>query len=261
MRVESVAGRALSSLKDWEPTRPQLALAALMLLTVLLMMIWERRQRGYATDYRRVWKRDLAAQFLYTAAIAPVALLINRYVSYTPVLPHAVFALPFVVRAALFVIIADFGYYWVHRALHTKWLWTLHRWHHSPPYMYWLMGARGSLLQQTLVNIPYIFAQALLVVSPWWTGLAILFKNGLQNNWMHLNVRWGPRWLEWLLVTPRYHHIHHSDNPAYYGANVAALFPIWDRLFGTYVDPDRIEGELRFGTNERAARWRLVLGL
>jgi sterol desaturase/sphingolipid hydroxylase (fatty acid hydroxylase superfamily) len=244
-----------------EPTRAQLALTVLMLTTVLVMMIWERRRAAYPTDYRRVWKRDVAAQVLYSIAIAPVALLINRYVSYTPVLTHSVFTLPFIVRAALFVIIGDFGYYWVHRAMHTKWLWNIHRWHHSPPYMYWLMGARGSLIQQTLVNIPYIFAQALLVVSPWWTGLAILFKNGLQNNWMHLNVSWGPRWLEWFIVTPRYHHIHHSDNPQYYGANVAALFPIWDRLFGTYVDPDRVAGRLNFGTNEKAARWRLALGL
>jgi sterol desaturase/sphingolipid hydroxylase (fatty acid hydroxylase superfamily) len=221
----------------------------------------ERRRAAYPTDYRRVWKRDVAAQVLYSIAIAPVALLINRYVSYTPVLPHSVFSMPFILRAALFVIIGDFGYYWVHRAMHTRWLWNIHRWHHSPPYMYWLMGARGSLIQQTLVNIPYIFAQALLVVSPWWTGLAILFKNGLQNNWMHLNVNWGPRWLEWFIVTPRYHHIHHSDNPEYYGANVAALFPIWDRLFGTYVDPDQVAGRLNFGTNEQAARWRLAVGL
>ena len=78
MSVRSVAAQAVRSAWDWQPTRPQLALAALMLLTVLLMMIWERRQRGYATDYRRVWKRDVAAQFLYSAAIAPAALLINR---------------------------------------------------------------------------------------------------------------------------------------------------------------------------------------
>jgi sterol desaturase/sphingolipid hydroxylase (fatty acid hydroxylase superfamily) len=114
------------------------------------------------------------------------------------------------------------------------------------------MGVRGSLPQQVLVNIPYIFAQALLAVSPWWTGLAILFKNGFQNNWMHLNVRWGPRWLEWFIATPRYHHIHHSDHPAYYGANIAALFPIWDHLFGTYVDPESVPRQLAFGTNEKA---------
>jgi sterol desaturase/sphingolipid hydroxylase (fatty acid hydroxylase superfamily) len=249
------------AVKALEPTHGQLALTAMALTTVLIMMIWERRHAAYATDYRRVWKRDVTAQVLYSIAIAPLALLINRYVSYSPVLPHSVFRVPFVVRAALFVIIGDFGYYWVHRALHTKWLWNIHRWHHSPTYMYWLMGARGSLIQQTLVNIPYIFAQALLVVSPWWTGLAILFKNGLQNNWMHLNVNWGPRWLEWFIVTPRYHHIHHSDNPEYYGANVAALFPIWDRLFGTYVDPDRVAGRLNFGTNEQTPPWRLALGL
>ncbi|HEV2700619.1 MAG TPA: sterol desaturase family protein [Steroidobacteraceae bacterium] len=244
-----------------EPTRAQRALLVLTLTSLLVMMIWERRRPAYATDYRRTWKRDLAVQVLFSSTIAPLALLVNRYVSFAPVLPQSVFTLPFVMRAALYLIIADFGHYWVHRAMHSKWLWHVHRWHHSPTYMYWLMGARGSFLQQTLVNIPYIFAQALLVVSPWWTGLAIVFKNGVQNNWMHLNVSWGPRWLEWFIVTPRYHHIHHSDNPEYYGANIAPLFPIWDRLFGTYVDPDKVAGHLNFGTNEKAPRWRLALGL
>jgi sterol desaturase/sphingolipid hydroxylase (fatty acid hydroxylase superfamily) len=243
------------------PTRPAVAAFALMWSTIVVMMIWERRHPAYPVDHRGTWRRDVTAGIVYSVAIIPVAGLISRYLSFTPVLPRQFFAIPFGVRFVMFVVAADFGYYWVHRAMHSKWLWSVHRWHHSPTYMYWLMGVRGSLLQQVLVNIPYILAQALLVVSPWWTGLAILFKNGFQNNWMHLNVRWGPRWLEWFIVTPRYHHVHHSDLPAYYGSNVAAIFPIWDRLFGTYVDPDTVPSQLSFGTNEKAAAWRLAVGV
>ncbi|MGC3981903.1 MAG: sterol desaturase family protein [Steroidobacteraceae bacterium] len=243
------------------PTRPQAALIALVLASILVMMIWERRRPAYPMDHRKTWKRDVMATIAYIAVIAPLAEFIDSYLTFRPVLPQKIFELPFALRFFMFVVIADFGFYWVHRAMHTKWLWNLHRWHHSPTYMYWLMGVRGSLLQQVLVNIPYFFAQSLLAVSPWWTVLAIYFKTAFQNNWMHLNVRWGSRFVEWFIITPRYHHIHHSDNPEYYGSNIAAIFPIWDRLFGTYIDPDTVPADMHFGTNEKTSRWRLVLGI
>ncbi len=243
------------------PTRPQAATNVLILTMILLMMIWERRRPAYPMDHRRTWKRDVLAQLVYVAAIAPLALIIGRYVLYTPMLPRHVQSIPFGVRFFLFIVVGDFGFYWVHRAMRTKWLWNLHRWHHSPTYMYWLMGARGSVLQQVLVDAPFPPGQGLLAVSPWWTSLAIYTKNASQNYWMHLNVHWGSRWLEWFIITPRYHHIHHSDNPAYYGRSIASIFPIWDRLFGTYVDPDKVPRQTSFGTNEKASVWRLALGV
>ena len=53
--------------------------------------------------------------------------------------------------------------------------------------------------------------------------------NNLQNDWMHVNIVWRSNWLEWLIVTPRYHHIHHSDKPEHYMANLGTLFTVWDR--------------------------------
>jgi len=48
------------------------------------------------------------------------------------------------------------------------------------------------------------------------------------------------RWFRWLLVTPAVHYTHHSREPRHNisdGANFAARFSLWDRLFGTYVEP------------------------
>lgn len=243
------------------PTRTGWAVLDLMLVITLIMMIWERRFPAHFVDHRRTWRPDLGAALACFFFLVPAADAISAHASFSPVLPAAVFRLPFAVRFAMFLVVGDFGYYWVHRAMHSKWLWPVHRWHHSPTHMYWLVGARGSLIQQVLVNSPYIFAQSVLAVAPWWTGLAIAFKNTLQAMWMHLNVPWGSRWLEWLIVTPRYHHIHHSDHPQLYNANVSAIFPIWDHLFGTYVDPDKLNAPLGFGTNEKKSAVRLALGV
>jgi sterol desaturase/sphingolipid hydroxylase (fatty acid hydroxylase superfamily) len=127
--------------------------------------------------------------------------------------------------------------------------------------MYWLAGVRTSLVQMTLVNLPYIAAGALIVLSPRWVFWAILLKNTFSNDFMHLNIWWGNRWLEWLIVTPRYHHVHHSDDPRHYNNNLAVLFPIWDRLFGTYVDPETVKDDLNFGIGEYVPPLRLVIGI
>ena len=160
-----------------------------------------------------------------------------------------------------YLVIADFGHYRIHRFMHHKYVWRIHKWHHSPTQMYWLAGYRATIPQDVIVNLLYLFAYSLFGLSPWWMELAIGLFNNLQNDWMHINVTWRSNWIEWLIVTPRYHHIHHSDNPSHYMTNLAALFTVWDRLFGTYVNPESVKGELSFGIGEEVPPLRLVLGV
>jgi len=92
-------------------------------------------------------------------------------------------------------------------------------------------------------------------------ALAIALLHIFQNDWMHLNVSWRLKWMEWLLVTPRYHHVHHSSNPEHYLANLGILFTVWDRLFETYVNPDEVKEPLSFGIGEKVPLVRLALGV
>ena len=212
-------------------------------------------------SYRAVFHKDLTVFLVYQFVIFPVAGQINHWVAIRPHLPEAVLALPLLVRVLGYFILADFGHYWIHRLMHTKQLWRIHKWHHAPTYMYWLAGTRTTIPQQVIVNLPYIFAWSFLDLSPWWMHLAIGAFNGFQNDWMHVNVTWRSNWLEWFVVTPRDHHIHHSDKPQHYMANLASLFTIWDRLFGTYVDPDSIKEPLTFGIGEEVPLVRLAVGV
>jgi sterol desaturase/sphingolipid hydroxylase (fatty acid hydroxylase superfamily) len=175
--------------------------------------------------------------------------------------PASIAHLPLAPRVVLYFVLADFGHYWIHRLTHTKYLWRVHKWHHSPTYMYWLGGVRTTVPDFFMVNIPYVLAYSVLWISPWWMANAMAVQSILQNDWMHMNVTWRSRWLEWIIVTPRYHHIHHSDNPEHYGKNMASLFTIWDRLFGTYLDPEKVDKNLSFGTGETNHPARLVVGV
>jgi sterol desaturase/sphingolipid hydroxylase (fatty acid hydroxylase superfamily) len=79
--------------------------------------------------------------------------------------------------------------------------------------MYWLAGCRATIQQQFLVGVPYVLVTPILYPSPWWVYTALVIFDYLNVDFMHLNVSWRARWAEWLIVMPRYHHIHHSSNP------------------------------------------------
>ena len=116
--------------------------------------------------------------------------------------------LPLLARVAIYFVLADFGHYWIHRLMHHQFFWRVHKWHHSPTYMYWLGGVRATLPQQFLVNIPYVLAYPVLNPAPWWIAVAIATISTIQNDWVHLNVSWKTKWINWIFVTPRFHHIH-----------------------------------------------------
>lgn len=47
--------------------------------------------------------------------------------------------------------------------------------------------------------------------------------------------------LEWILVTPSNHRVHHARNPKYIDKNYGVVFIIWDRLFSTFQEEDENE--------------------
>ena len=70
----------------------------------------------------------------------------------------------------------------------------------------------------------------------------------------HANLALPPRFsamLGRLIVTPEFHHIHHSRDNAETNANFGQAFSIWDTLFGTarVRSPDD-RRELEFGLDE-----------
>jgi sterol desaturase/sphingolipid hydroxylase (fatty acid hydroxylase superfamily) len=240
---------------------PYVFFPLLLLIRAIFFTTLESVRPARPVPVQNVIWRDFAALLAYVYLIFPVAGYLNHrvhgYHSYSASVAH----LPLLVRVALYFIVADFGHYWVHRLVHTRYLWRVHKWHHSPTYMYWLGGVRATVPQQFLVNIPYIVAYPFLDISPWWLGVAIIVMNAAQNDWMHLNFTWKSSWLEWILVTPRYHHIHHSDDPRHYVANLGNLLTVWDRLFGTYVDPETVQEPIAFGIGAKENPLRLVLGI
>jgi sterol desaturase/sphingolipid hydroxylase (fatty acid hydroxylase superfamily) len=233
-----------------------------VLVLAILVCSWiERRWMVHQFNQRAVFLRDLATTLFLGLAILPVADWVIDFADLHLPLPAWRHAMPLVVRVPLYFVLADFTHYWVHRAMHLPAFWRIHKWHHSPTHMSWLAGNRESLPDAVLVNSGYAFFWPLMDPLPGIIGAGLLVFNSLKNDWMHLNVGWRMPWLEWLVVTPRYHHIHHSSDPAHYNSNFGVLFSIWDRMFGTRTDPNVPANSLRFGIGEQPPLARLTLGV
>jgi sterol desaturase/sphingolipid hydroxylase (fatty acid hydroxylase superfamily) len=140
-----------------------------------------------------------------------------------------------IVGFILLFLAADFIYYVWHRANHKfRWLWATHNVHHSAERLNFLAALRQGWTE-VLGGIWLFFAPlGLLGFSPatCFTYFAVLqiWQMLAHNEWM---TKLGP--LEWILVTPSNHRIHHSLSPEHVDRNFGGLFVIWDRIFRTYV--------------------------
>ena len=163
------------------------------------------------------------AEFLRTAGIAAETLW-----------PHE---LPVWAQAALMMLVADFGRYWLHRAFHKfAPMWRLHAVHHSPHRLYWVNVGRFHPLEK---SIQYFFdALPFALVGVAGEVLAAYFVfYAINGFYQHSNclVRLGP--LNYLIAGPELHRWHHSELPEESNHNFGNNLIVWDLLFGTRFLP------------------------
>lgn len=224
----------------------------------VLVALFEVCERFWPARQIDRW-RDLRMDLLSFA----FALVVNRVCTYairnlvgdvTPAFlagpVHALQNLSSPVRIVTAIILADFVIYWIHRAQHRfDVLWRTHAWHHSIEQMYWFAGFRTSFLHSLIYNLPQVVIPVTLFhLSPAEAGIGYSLALLIQF-WEHtnLNVNVGP--LKWVIITPAYHRIHHSAT-VHRGKNLGATLCIWDRLFGTFVDPEKVPDSFPLGLGE-----------
>jgi sterol desaturase/sphingolipid hydroxylase (fatty acid hydroxylase superfamily) len=239
------------SRQDWIST---IAYVILSTIAIIVEFVIPARK----VPYRRVIPLDVVSGIYYQAVVYTVAVMVSNPLFSPYHIPPTLLrgSIPLPLRVLLFYLCADCGSYWMHRLMHTRFVWRIHKFHHSPTAIWWLAGVRATIPQQILFNLPYVIAFPLLSGGPPWLFAAIVVEGIFRNHWMHLNVTWRSNWIEWIFVTPRYHHIHHSSQPEFHDTNYGSLFAIWDRLFGTYTAPDKVTAPTEFGTGDAPQQGR-----
>jgi sterol desaturase/sphingolipid hydroxylase (fatty acid hydroxylase superfamily) len=148
----------------------------------------------------------------------------------------------------LLLLAEDFVYYWLHRWDHEiRFFWAVHVTHHSSEHLNFTVGFRSSVFQP-LYRFIYFIPLAFLGFRP----IDILLVYSATQIWgifVHTELIGKMGWLEYILVTPSHHRVHHASNSKYLDRNMGMFLIIWDQLFGTF-QPELPEEEyepLRFG--------------
>jgi sterol desaturase/sphingolipid hydroxylase (fatty acid hydroxylase superfamily) len=212
-----------------------LDLFALGVLFVPLERWLGKRQKvlreGWGVDLAHFAASHVTIGIASALVVAPAHLLFSWLLDY----PYRdwVASLNPVLQFVLVVLVVDFTCYWVHRAFHSvPWLWRFHAVHHSAREMDWLAGSRlhlGDILITRAIGFIPVFVLGFSQGPIYAYILLVSFHAVL----IHANARIRFGWLDRVITSPKFHHWHHTDNPAAIDKNFAVLVPIWDDLFGT----------------------------
>lgn len=253
----ALAALAARAIGVW--TRPErLGTLATIALVLVLWACVLRLSRG-------TWPspdRDDGTDALYTAFYvggffsflvgAPLYALVSHGVhAFTPALElHLLRGTPGWLQFFVLTAVTDFVSYWWHRWAHaSRLLWRFHRIHHSQPHLTPLTNYRfhaGDMtLRGTLQAVPVV----MLGADASWFLAAIWFETAL-NLLAHSDLDWGYGQAGYLVVSPRFHRVHHAAGAGPAHRNYGFLLAVWDFAFGTAADgtdrPEKfgVEGEI-----------------
>jgi sterol desaturase/sphingolipid hydroxylase (fatty acid hydroxylase superfamily) len=205
--------------------------------------------------FRRGWATDIVTGLmngvlLYAALLIALGAIDSAAAAAAPQLRNWIEARPMWAQAVLALIVGDLGVYASHRLAHTvPWLWRFHAVHHSAEEMDWMVGFSFHPIDLLLLRVASLGPLVALHVTP--AAIAIFIAvSGWQAWLVHANVRIRYGALRWLLVSPEFHHWHHSAEREAYDKNFASLVASWDVLFGTVHLP-RGRRPLRYGIDDR----------
>jgi sterol desaturase/sphingolipid hydroxylase (fatty acid hydroxylase superfamily) len=132
-------------------------------------------------------------------------------------------------------VVSDFCYYWYHRAGHNvAAFWAIHGVHHQSEQFNVSVAMRHPWFSDVYSAVFYV-PLPLLGVPPteFFVAISVISFYALT-----IHTRFFNRPALFVLTTPATHILHHATNPEYIGKNLGAMFNVWDRLFGTYVELD-----------------------
>lgn len=134
----------------------------------------------------------------------------------------------------LLLVLEDLCYYVFHRVSHElPFFWAAHAAHHSSEHYNFSTSFRISWTTP-FTGILFWLPLPLLGFHPVW----VFAMHSASLAWQFLlhtksTRSFGP--LDWIIVTPSHHRVHHGRDADYRDRNYGAIFIVWDRLFGTFT--------------------------
>lgn len=223
----------------------RIAYYGLMAGTFAFLLLWEDGAplAGPVASRRRHVLRNLA---LFVCVVAVADGLVGGWLldipsrlTITP--PGLLTPLPLVAQLVAAFVVMDLATYLMHRLFHAqRWLWLMHSVHHSDAEVDVSTSVRHHPVE-VAIDVAVKLGLYLLLGLPLWIEAARTLLINPLSMAQHANIAYPP-WLErplrWLLVTPAMHRVHHLAEERETNSNFGQCFSAWDRLFGTYRQPD-----------------------
>ena len=181
-------------------------------------------------------------------------------ISYTWIVDHvSIYKLePLWLAVLIAFIIQDFTGYWMHRLNHrVNIFWNRHIIHHSSEEFNLSCALRQSISEtfkfSAILMLPAAFlgipAKIFAILAPIHLFMQFWYHTRLINK---LGI------LEYVIVTPSHHRVHHAINPEYLDKNYSQILIVWDKLFNTF------QAELSsvkpvYGTLRPVSTWNPVI--
>ncbi len=201
-------------------------------------------------DYSKTRHAGLNLFFTLTTIVVNFCLAVILLKTSDWVVAHQVGVLPWLTRAGVPVplwaqafvglLLLDLVGAWLaHWTEHrVRWMWKFHLIHHTDTYVDTTTANRHHP-GESVIRFIFTTLAVLVVGAPIWLVFLYQSLSVVLSQFNHANInlpRWADRALNWLLVTPNMHHVHHHYQQPLTDTNYGNIFSVWDRLFGTYTE-------------------------
>ena len=155
-------------------------------------------------------------------------------------------------------ICIDFSSYWNHRLNHKiNIFWNQHVIHHSSEEFNLACALRQSISNFLGYGALFLIPAAIFGIQHEVIGL-LLPLHLFGQFWYHTRHIGKLGILEYIIVTPSQHRVHHAINPVYIDKNLGAIFCVWDRWFGTFQEELDDEPPV-YGVLKPVSTWNPIL--
>lgn len=174
-------------------------------------------------------------QFITAIVALPIALISLAWLPGLALRP-VVALIPAPALPLVALVLFDLVIYWTHRWAHeVPFFWRFHAIHHSTEHLDWVSGFRNHPFDGVFLAPAFAFLIA-AGFDPEVAGVLVVVQI-VTGLFLHANVRWRWRPLHRIVITPEFHHWHHSNEADAHCSNYSVFLPLWDIAFGTYFMP------------------------
>jgi sterol desaturase/sphingolipid hydroxylase (fatty acid hydroxylase superfamily) len=210
------------------------------------------------SNFRRLslysWKETVVNVYL-NLLNAGVDLVLRLFVAFALLNFIYQYHLPIVWNPVVYWVVLLFGedfLFWLeHYVDHSvRLFWAVHVTHHSSPEYNLTTGFRSSVFMPVYKYL-YFIPLVLLNFRP--VDIAFIYSvTQIYGILVHTRaVKKLPAFIEYVLVTPSHHRVHHACNIPYLDKNMGMVLIIWDRIFGTFQEEMPGELETTYGLTKQ----------